>query len=435
MKNIKYMLFTICSMFMFNTVAFAAPSYSFSVSTSNVENGKSVTASVTVKNTAAWNIKIISSGSTYGCNNSWADATSNGNNTTKTFSTTCKASSLGTISFTLSGDITSADGSNSNISGSKSVQVVEPRPASTVNTLKSLSVEGYELSPAFDENTLEYSVEVPSTVNSVKINASKKDGRSTVSGDGEKEVSEGLNRFDIVVKAESGAEKTYVVVVNVKDNNPIEVSIGDKKYSVVKNSKYLEVPEGYVEGKVTINGVEVPAFTNEINNITLVALKDETGNTFFFIYDDGKYTKFVELNGVSLNIMPLSIDEVKFKELTKTKITIDGNEIDALSYNDNKNYYIIYAMNLSDGKYTYYIYDKKNNLYIEFDEELFKELIKKDDTFMYAFCASLGVILLCLIIIIAQGKSKSKIIKRIREKEELLSNNKKKNKKEEEEEK
>ena len=435
MKNIKYMLFAIFSMFVFGTVVFAAPSYSFSVSTSNVENGKSVTASVTVKNTAAWNIKIISSGSTYGCNNSWADATSNGNNTTKTFSTTCKASSLGTISFTLSGDITSADGSNSNVSGSKSVQVVEPRPASTVNTLKSLSVEGYELTPAFDENTLEYSVEVPSTVNSVKINASKKDSRSSVSGDGEKEVSEGLNRFDIVVKAESGAEKTYVVVVNVKDNNPIEVKVGDKTYSVVKNSKYLEIPEGYVEGKVTINGVEVPSFTNEANNLTLVALKDETGNTFFFIYDDGKYTKFVELNGVSLNIMPLSIDEVRFKGLNKATITIDGNEIDALSYNDNKNYYILYAMNLSDGKSSYYIYDQKNNSYIEFDENLFNELTKSDNTYMYAFCASLGVIFLCIIIIIVQSKSRAKIIKRIREKEELLNSNKKKKNKEKEEEK
>ena len=354
MNKIKYLLVTIISMVAFTFTVSAAPSYSFNVNGS-VENGKNVTASITVKNTAAWNIKIVSSGSTYGCNNAWADATSNGNNTTKTFTTTCKASSLGTISFTISGDITSADGSNSKISGTKTVTVVEPRPASTDNNLKSLSVEGYELSPAFDANTLEYSVEVPSTVNKIKISAVKSDKFSSLVGDGEKDVEEGLNRFEIIVKAESGAEKTYVVLVNVKDANPIEVSVDGKKYTLIKNSKNIEIPDGYIEDKITIDGVEVPCFKNEINSITLVALKDESGNVKFFRYEDGKYIKYIELDSVRLNLYPASIQEVPFKGFEKTTIEIDGEKIEVLKYKDLDKYYLVYAMDLSTGEYNYYM--------------------------------------------------------------------------------
>ena len=40
---------------------------------------------------------------------------------------------------------------------------------STNANLKSLTVDGYELTPAFDKNTLEYKVEVPNEVASVNV--------------------------------------------------------------------------------------------------------------------------------------------------------------------------------------------------------------------------------------------------------------------------
>ena len=95
MKKIKYILSVLLFNLLFIPTVFAAPSYTFTVSSSSITSDSRVTASVTVKSTASWNIKITSAGNTNGCSNSWADASSDGKNLTKTFSVTCKASSTG----------------------------------------------------------------------------------------------------------------------------------------------------------------------------------------------------------------------------------------------------------------------------------------------------------------------------------------------------
>lgn len=204
---------------------------------SSVEVGSSVTATVTLQNTAAWNIKIISAGSTSGCSQSFADATTTGQNTTKRLSVTCKATSVGAISFTVSGDITSADGANSNVSLSKRVTVTEVRPKSTDASLQSLGIDGYELTPVFDKDKLEYAATLPSTVNKINITAKANESHANVEGIGEFEVTEGINTFNVVVTAENGAQQTYVINVNVEDTNPVEIKIGKKNIPLSKMLK------------------------------------------------------------------------------------------------------------------------------------------------------------------------------------------------------
>ena len=133
MKKIKLISLTLLT-FIFGTLnVFAAGSASLSVNKGSIENGSSVTASVTVKNTAAWNVTITSAGSTSGCTQKFVGDSGTGENTSKTFSVTCKSTSTGLISFTMSGDITSSDGTNSKISGSKQVTVTVPREKSKNN--------------------------------------------------------------------------------------------------------------------------------------------------------------------------------------------------------------------------------------------------------------------------------------------------------------
>ena len=429
MKKINYIFLVLITFCLLTFSAKAAPSYSFNVSSSSVENGKKVTASVTVKGTAAWNIKITSSGNTDGCTNQWADATENGNNTTKTFSTTCRASSLGTIAFVLSGQIVSSDETSVAISGSKRVNVVEPRKASTNNALKALSVEGYELTPAFDSEVLEYSVNVASEVNSVKLTGTKQDNYASVEGLGEKEVIEGANKFEVKVTAENGSVRTYNVIVNVVDNNPVTIKDG---LTVVKNSKYVEIPEGYVEDKITVNGVEVPSFKNEVLNIVLIAVRDNQGNSYFYEVKDGNYYKFINLNGVSLVLYPQSFENFNLKGFEKTNITINNESIEAYKYKGLDNYYLIYARDLSNNEENIYMYDFKHDTYQVFNEELFNKLSKDNEMYLYILCGALGVIFLCIIIIIALSKSKKRRVKKDKKegkieetKEELLEDIKK----------
>ncbi|MBR1416204.1 MAG: cadherin-like beta sandwich domain-containing protein [Bacilli bacterium] len=412
MKKIYYTLVVLITFTLLTISVKAAPSYSFNVSSSSIENGRSVSASVTIRNAAAWDIKITSSGNTYGCDEAWSDVTSNGNDTTKTYTTTCKSNSIGTIAFVLSGNITSSDEQKIYLSGSKRVSVVEPRKAATNNALKALSVDNYELSPTFDSEVLEYSVEVPNEVNTIVINATKQESHASIEGIGEKEVIEGTNKFEIKVTAENGDARVYNLLVNVKDNNPIIVL---DNLTVVKNSKNIIIPDNFKEDKITINDIEVPAFINENLNIILVALKDANGNTNFYRYENNTYIKYIELNSKNLSIYPLEIEEIPYKKFNKVDKNIDGNNIKAFQYKNLSNYFVIYAMDLTNGNKNYYLYDVNDKTFQIFDEELYNSLVEDNQIYLYMLIGSLFVILLSIIIMVFLSAKLKKLRSKINE--------------------
>ena len=398
----KFLLFITCLWFNIGIVN-AAPSASISVNKSRVENGSSVSATVTVKSTAAWNIRIASSGATSGCTQRFADATSNGQNTTKSFTVTCKATSLGTINVTMTGDITDASGNNTSVSGSRNVSVVKPREKSSNNYLKSLEVEGYEISPAFDKKTSEYSVNVPSTVSKITIKASKEDSYASISGTGEKEVSEGLNTFDITVISETGVSNIYSLKVNVLDQNPIEVTVNNKKYTVVKESKNLTKPELFEEATIKIGEFDIPAFKNEITGYTLVGLKDESGNISLFIYDNEKYQSYDEYLTQRLTLV-FKTPSKRLNNFTSKTITLNEKEISA--FTDGK-VTLVYAVNLEDGKEAYYKYD--GEVMQKFDiDEYNKEQKDKDlkEGIIYGLAALSLELFLIVILILVKNKKK-----------------------------
>lgn len=391
----------------------AAGSASISAS-SSVEVGSKVTATVTLKNTAAWNIKIISSGSTSGCSQSFADATGNGQNTTKTLSVTCKATSIGAIGFTVSGDITSADGSNSNVSLNKRVIVTAVRPKSTDATLSSLSIEGYEISPDFNRDTLEYTANVPSTVNSVKISAKENESHASIEGVGEFEVSEGINTFNIVVTAENGSQKTYVLNVNVEDINPIEIEIGSKKYTIVKNAKNLTKPELYEEKTIKIGEFDIPAYYSEITKFTLVGIKDDEGSVFLAIYDE-KNDKYTLYNEFSSNNVILYITNFpgKLEGYIKDNIKINDVDVEVYRYKEDSRFVICYAMNVGTGEYDYYSYDTKDNTFQIYNDEVIEDLKEDVQTYLYVCIAFGSGLLFAFILIICLLRNKKKENKKI----------------------
>ena len=377
----------------------AAPSYNFKVSSGTITNGNKVTASVTVSGAASWQIKILSSGNTEGCSRNWADATGDAKNTTKTFSTTCKASSTGVISFRLEGNITDEAGNTVNLGGTKTVTVKEKAPDSKINTLSSLKVDGFSLSPQFDSDVLEYSVVVPPNTTKINISATKKDATSTVSGTGEFEVTEGDNQFKVDVKAQNGDLRTYTINVSVTDENPIKVSVDNEDYTILKTSRNLEIPSLYSETTCDIDGASIPCFVNENTNITLVALKNSYGVTNFFIYENGKYTKYYELVSDNLIVMPTNND-LNIKGYVLKEITINDNKVKAYQYKKLDNdFFIFEGRNLEDNSIHTYLYNKKDNTYILFDNDLYNSLYKDYMFFLYALGGSAGIIFLSLIII------------------------------------
>lgn len=82
------------------------------------------------------------------------------------------------------------------------------------NWLKSLSVDGYSLTPTFAINeTTSYSLIVSSSINSINVSGSTVNSAAKISGLGTYQLAEGTNTINITVTAQSGATRTYTLTV------------------------------------------------------------------------------------------------------------------------------------------------------------------------------------------------------------------------------
>jgi hypothetical protein len=84
------------------------------------------------------------------------------------------------------------------------------------NWLKTLSIDGYSLTPTFhvsDATGTVYNLIVDSSVESIKINASCVSSLASVSGTGKKKLETGENSFAVEVTAENGDVRTYEIKV------------------------------------------------------------------------------------------------------------------------------------------------------------------------------------------------------------------------------
>ena len=88
-----------------------------------------------------------------------------------------------------------------------------PAPAGSPNNLlKSLSVEGFSLTPSFDYNTTNYTVIIAGDVSSVKVSAAAVSSTATVKGNvGNVAIKTGENLLKITCTSASGSPKVYSI--------------------------------------------------------------------------------------------------------------------------------------------------------------------------------------------------------------------------------
>lgn len=389
----------------------AAPSYEFYVNKNSIENGQSVTATVKVASTAAWDVKITSSGNTSGCTNQFADVTSDGKNTTKYFSVTCKGTNIGSIKFTLSGDITSSDGSNISISGTKTVTVTKATPVITYssnNYLSSLAVEGYEFESAFDKTTNEFHVTVPPITKSVNVVGVLEDSKANLSGIGNIPVSSGLNNIEIIVTAENGSKRTYVIKLTVEEE-PIEVYINNNVYSVVKNEEvFPSVNEIYNIDTMLIGEDEIPIYRNMVTDMILVVLKDSNGKVGLYIYENDTYTPYNEysLNRITLYLYYPKDFIVPEGYVLKTISILDTDVVVYQREEINNGFYLVYGMNVETGEEGFYKYDSKESTFQRYDDYVNTE---KEDLYLKVIIGLFGLLIVSYLIwIITLSNRKNK---------------------------
>ncbi len=302
--------------------------------------------------------------------------------------------------------------------GSKTIKIITQAELeasySKNNNLSSLSVNGYEIIPAFDKNTLEYKVELPANVETIDVAATAEDSKSKISGTGSLQVAEGDNRFEIVVTAENGSTKTYVLVASVVDENPIKVTVSKKEYTLIKRASLLTKPELFTETTVKINDLDIPAFYNETAKITLVGLKDTEGNVSLFVYDNDKYYQYKELRFSNVVLMLLDNSD-KVNYFNKADVTINDIKYDCLKSNKKSKFSLFYGMNLINGEKGYYLYEETEQTLQKYDGEVVDIVVselKKVKKREIIFMGLSGVLLLFnLITLIAFIKKNGKIKK------------------------
>lgn len=214
------------------------------------------------------------------------------------------------------------------------------------NTLDTLIITDYKLSPEFNKNTTSYKLSVPSTTSKITVNSTLTSNKSSyVSGYGNRTVDlkYGKNTILIKVKSESEVEKSYEIIVTREDNRSsnnylkeLSVSSGEFKFNK-KTTEYAltvknEVESINVSGSTEDNKSKVTGFGNyklkEGVNTINVKVTAENGSSKNYVL---KVTRIVKSNTVVPNnyLKSLSIKnyQINFdKDIVLYNITIENEK-------------------------------------------------------------------------------------------------------------
>lgn len=427
MKKIKYILFSLLCLFTSIMYTKAANfNVSFSTNSQTVIVGNTYNLYIKVSSTDSigtysFDISHSSNLTIIGCNPSddygYYRITGDGGTDVKSKSYTCsfKATSSGTGSFSASSiDAVSDSFTNlSGVSGSTSVNAMTytqiQETYSKDNKLATLGVEGYNISPEFNSDTLEYTLDVENNIDKVYIKTTKGESHQSILGDGEITLSEGVNIVKIDVEAQNGNIKTYTINITRKELNPITVKVDNITYTVVRKKENLVAPNTlFTDSTIKIQDEEIPCFVNEKLDYTLVGLKDEKGSINLFNYIDGIYSLYREINSGNVIIIPIDDDKILYN-YKNYEVKINKITYNVLKSNKNSKFDIIYGLNLETGNKSYYVYDENEKTLQRFNIEdieiINQELIKKQ-YIIYGLVFIVIVLIILLIFKLSKNNDK-----------------------------
>ena len=407
-KYIKSILFILMIFLLEMNPVNAAGNYTVSLSNSNVTKGKSVTLYIKANNCAG-RFNVSSSDSTVASVSETYTFIDN-----STYAIKVNTLNAGTATLSINAfDVTDYD--NNKISGTKTLKInVASASNNNTNTnsntekssdatLKSLEIEGITLSPEFKSDTLEYSAEAEAGVEKVNIKAKPNDSKANVSGTGEVSVSDGTNKLEIIVAAEDGSTKSYIINLNVKEYDPITIRIGKKNYTVVRKFKDLPEVDLFEQSEVEIGDEKVEGYYNEKLNIYLIGLKDEEGNIALYTYDE-QTKEYMEYRWITVGGITLYLKEAdnKPENFKKYKTTIRNTKVDIYKINKKEKIGLVYGTNVATNHTGYYLYDEQEETlarYYNKEVEIYKDKIENYRNYLMILMGIISIIIIIAVII------------------------------------
>lgn len=202
-------------------------------------------------------------------------------------------------------------------------KVLVNKEASKNNYLSSLIVEGFDIIPIFDKNNQgPYTVDVSSNTNSIVVDGILEDSTASISGIGTYNISSTKTIITVVVTSQSGAIRTYTVIVN-------------KGVDTNSYLKLLSVKEGSINPVFDKNTYSYDlSVTNDIEEITITGFAESLKASV-----DGTGIKKVN---VGLNTFDITVTSSSGTTSTyKLNVTREGVEensslIESLIVNEGK---------------------------------------------------------------------------------------------------
>lgn len=423
MKKIKYVVFLFLIMFFPREYVLAAPSATMSCSASrNVTVGDII--KVTVRGNATesvyWDTTFTSDNTKLRyVGGSQLRSISDDASSSITLSYSFRALAEGTAKVSSSTAIANASGQeNGYFTSNCTINIGKKVEKSSDNALKNLGIEGIKLTPEFNKDVLEYSATMESDNDTtINIKADPNDSKSSITGGGNQNAILGLNKLSIVVTAESGTTRTYVINLNVKEKNPITKKINGIKYTLLRKVSETEIPSGFEKFNIKIEDKDVEAFKNDMNTI-LVVFIDKNNKTYLFSYDEekNKFEKYLFFKNSNLSLVLNKPNKTEIPYKYKKSIFLIGEqEVEGYTLSEGADFRLIYAMNMDTKEKSFYLYDLKENTFQRFYNEqvnIYIELMKKCKialVIIIGLFAILSVTLVCLFT--TNHKTKKKINK------------------------
>lgn len=432
MKNVIKKVFIFSAIFVFMIYGEKVDAAGISVTASNsvITKGESVKVTATFSSSSLTFLSegtLICSGA--GVNNKLELGSGQKMNeaATLSYSFSIKPTSSGTVTCSTSGaKMVEATDPNTwqDVSGSVTITVKAPvvvskptKEYSSNNYLKSLGIDGFDITPSFDKEVSEYSAEVPNGTEKVTIKAEKDNSYAKVSGDGEVSVTEGANKIEVKVTAENGNERVYVINITVKELDPIEVTIDKKKYTIIRKEGVLEEIDNYEKSTVKIGNEDVLCYKNKVTKSVLVGIKDSDGKASYYVYNekDNSYTKYngIHIGNIYLSILDMPKDKIP-SGYTKKVFEYENEKLTGYVSNASSSFYLIYGQNEITGKNGVYVFDKEEASLSRYNDDLVVVYKNKADSYFLYFLITLGVLAIFSItfaIILIKGKNNKHKIK------------------------
>lgn len=252
-----------------------------------------------------------------------------------------------------------------------------PLSGSGDNSLKSLEISPGTLNPSFQSETTSYTVDLPKETTSIVVSAIPNDSKATVSITHHNDLEPGANKTYIVVTAENGTQKTYVLNVNCGEVEEEEelpsVSILGTEYTFAKAGQMesVSVPEGFKAGEGKYRKTVITIFTSPNGLLHLVYLMKEEVEGQWFIYNEEKQTflPYIEYQAAANRyvILEPSEDISIPNGYEPVETEIQGQKITAYAKGGNMEFLLVYGMNVN-GEAGFYLYDMVEGTYQRYIE-------------------------------------------------------------------